>query len=69
MSNGEQSAQSQSSDYLTVEEAAGMIRMPLSSFRQHVYSGEIEAYRPGRRVLVKRASLLAFVERARIGAR
>lgn len=68
MANNEQSSRSANeNEYLTVEEAAALIRMPISSFRQKVYSGALEAFRPGKRVLVSRSGLNAFMLAHRVG--
>ena len=55
---------SDQSPFLTIVEAAALARAPVSSVRGWIYSGRLRASRPGRRVLVRRDRLLAFLDNA-----
>jgi len=48
-------------EFLTLDEVAAITRAPLSSVRGWIRHGRLPATRPGRRVLVKRADLDAFL--------
>jgi excisionase family DNA binding protein len=47
--------------YLLLEEVADETRTPLSTVRQWIAQGRLPSVRPGRRRLVKRADLDAFM--------
>lgn len=49
------------SAYLLLEEVADETRTPLSTVRQWIAQGRLPSVRPGRRRLVKRADLDAFM--------
>jgi excisionase family DNA binding protein len=51
-----------STDYLTLAEAAEIARVPIKSLRWWITCGKLRSYKPGRRRLVKRSELLAFIE-------
>jgi len=55
---------SDQSPFLTILEAAAIARAPVSSVRAWIYSGKLRASRPGRRVLVRRDRLIAFLDNA-----
>lgn len=50
-------------DYLIIEEAAAMVRMPVKTLRQKVEDGELKAYKPGKRLLFKVQDLHTFIKR------
>jgi excisionase family DNA binding protein len=50
------------SEYLTLREVVELSRMSYTKIRQLVKVGRLRATRPGRRMLVKRADLAAFME-------
>ncbi len=47
---------------LTLAEASELIRTPSETIRYWIWQGRLEAFRPGRAVLVREAELLALVE-------
>ena len=47
--------------FLTLEEAARIARTTVPSVRHWVRTGKLPAHRPGRRVLVERETLIAFL--------
>lgn len=53
-------------EYLTLAEASVLARTPIPTLRQWVREGRIQAYRPGRKVLVLAASLRSRIEGSRI---
>jgi len=53
-------------DYLTLDEVAVITRAPLSSVRGWIRRGRLAATRPGRRVLIRRADLDAFLAAAAV---
>jgi excisionase family DNA binding protein len=53
-------------DFLTLDEIAVITRAPLSSVRGWIRHGRLPATRPGRRVLVRRADLDAFLAAAAV---
>lgn len=56
-----------SAEFLTLPEAAAIVRAPLASVRYWAASGRLVTFRPGRRVLVGRADLDAFIALSRRG--
>jgi excisionase family DNA binding protein len=48
--------------YLTIEEAAELARAPEKTVRWWILQGRLRSFRPGRRVLIRRDDLLAFIE-------
>jgi excisionase family DNA binding protein len=46
---------------LTLAEASALIRTPSETIRSWIWQGRLEAYRPGRNLLVREAELLEFV--------
>lgn len=47
---------------LTIEEAARLLRVGETTLRDHLRRGEIPHVRLGRRVLIRRDTLLAWIE-------
>lgn len=50
------------SPFIPLEDAAALACSPLESVRAWIKRGLLRSYKPGRRVLIKRAELLAFIE-------
>jgi excisionase family DNA binding protein len=50
------------SEYLTVQEAAELARTPVPTIREWIRQQRFPSYRPGKRRLIKRADLIAFIE-------
>ena len=50
-------------DYLTIEEAAEMIKMPVGTLREKQRQGLVKAYKPGKRLLFKVQDLHLFIKR------
>lgn len=48
--------------YLLVNEAAQVARQPVKSIRAWIYRGQLAAFRPGRRTLIREDDLQAFLE-------
>lgn len=48
--------------FLTLEEAGELARTPVKSIRLWISSGRLRGFKPGRRVLVREADLLALIE-------
>lgn len=48
--------------FLTVEEAAAALRVPVATIRYWLAVEKIRGFKPGRRVLIKAEDLTAFVE-------
>jgi excisionase family DNA binding protein len=48
-------------DNLTIEEVARELRAPLSSVRQWIRTGKLRSFRPGKRRLVRRVDIEAFI--------
>lgn len=48
--------------YLTIAEAAALIRHEHATVRRWIWEGKIKAFKPGKHPLVRREDLLAFVE-------
>jgi len=49
-------------DVLTLAEVASAMRAPLSTVRLWCSSGRLRSFRPGKRRLVRREDLAAFIE-------
>ena len=47
---------------LTIQEAADLLRLHRSTVSRYILSGELKAYRIGRRVLIKEEDLWSFFE-------
>jgi len=56
-----------SASYLTIEEVAQETRSPLSTVRHWIAVGKLKSARPGKRVIVRRDWLDAFLEAATRG--
>jgi excisionase family DNA binding protein len=54
--------ESQRSRLLTIQEAAQILKIHRSTVSRYVLSGELKAYRIGRRVLIKEEDLWTFIE-------
>jgi len=54
-------------DLLLLPEVASIARVPLGTVRHWTQTGLLPSFRPGRRVLVRRGDLSAFVARSRRG--
>lgn len=52
--------------YATVAETADVLRVHPKTVRSRVKSGELEAYRRGRRILIPLAAILRFIEQGRL---
>ena len=50
-------------EFLTIEEVAQEIRISVAAVRKRIKEGLLRAYRPGKRVLVRRADLEIFLKR------
>jgi excisionase family DNA binding protein len=48
--------------YLTVREAAALARLATSTIRLYIRKGQLQAYKEGSRVIIKRSDLEAFLE-------
>jgi excisionase family DNA binding protein len=57
-----------STRYLTLAEAAERISTPAESIRYWIHLGKLQAFKPGRQVLVRESDLHAFVEASAVGA-
>lgn len=58
-----------STQFLTLDEASQLVGTPKPTLRFWIRCGRIRGYRPGRRVLVERSELLAFLRGAEVAAR
>ncbi len=58
-----------STQFLTLDEASVLAGTPKPTLRFWIRCGRIRGYRPGRRVLVERSELLAFLRSAQVVAR
>lgn len=57
------------SEFVDLAEASRLAgNTPVPTLREWISKGRLAAYKPGRRVLLKRLEVLALVERARVGA-
>lgn len=63
------SVATQNDRFLTLGEAAELIRGASETVRYWIHVGKLRAYKPGRRVLVKETELRALVEGAAIDHR
>lgn len=54
-------------DFLTVDEAAALLRLQPVTIRAWIRQGRLPAYHAGRRVLLKRADVAALVQPLRPG--
>ena len=54
------------SDYVTVEEAAGLLRVCTKTVYARIDGGQLEAYRHGRRILIPRPAIERLIKRGRI---
>jgi excisionase family DNA binding protein len=52
------------SDLLFLDEVAALMRVPVSSVRYWIRKGRLVSLKPGRRVMVRREALDAFLARA-----
>ncbi len=57
------------SPYLTVAESASLARVARSTIRRWIHRGFLPAHRPGKRLLVERTLLTAFIECTRGGSK
>ena len=55
-------------DLLVLSEVASICRVPIATARFWARTGRIQSYKPGRRRLVRRRDLLAFIAAARCRA-
>ena len=56
-------------DMLTYEQAAELLHCSKKNLERAWQSGELEAYKPGKRVLFKRADLIRFLEHMQLRPR
>jgi excisionase family DNA binding protein len=54
-------------DFMLLEDASTACATPIGTLRQWIADGRLPSYRPGRRVLVRRAELAAFIAGSRRG--
>lgn len=52
--------------YLTLEEAAKLVHMPVSSLRRKISDGLLPGYKPGKSVLVEATELDLFIRRNKV---
>ena len=50
-------------DYVTIEEASEIVRMPVKTLREKQKQGLVRAYKPGKRLLFKVQDLHLFIKR------
>ena len=52
--------------YATVDEAAELLRVVPKTVRNRIRSGDLEAYRHGRRIIIPRAAIKRLIKRGRM---
>ncbi len=50
--------------YLTLKEASEIARTPASTLRKWIWQGRLQAFKPGRNVLIKENDLIELIEEA-----
>ena len=52
--------------YVTIAEAAELLRVDPKTVRSRIKSGDLEAHRHGRRILISLAAIMRLIERGRL---
>lgn len=57
-----------SARYLTLAQAAAHVATPVESIRYWIHVGKLQAFKPGRQVLIRATDLEALIEASEVGA-
>lgn len=54
-------------EFVTLDQASSLSSVPVTTLRQWIREGRIQAFKPGRRPMVRPGDLRALIERSAIG--